>query len=386
MVSGLLVPLVVMFVDSSCSTSSREEGTKIHLSTLYSQGPPHDTGRDLSNAARAFSKMYGRVGFDSVRMWTLEEMRRVAPELVKEYPSSQRAPRNPGLHTMGFMAFKPFVMLEAFDRMADGDIIVFRDTNVLKYKSYRQDPGHLPSLARFVLDNTGADLYMPPQLPKVWRMRHHCKASLLRELGVGLYNTSHPGHPDHGKAGAPTFEDFAKAATGEQLKTLELLYNYPLPFANTIFARKSPQGRKLLEDWLDACRHSNWLTVRTHAAANHPQYRWHTPEQCVFGVLSVKWILDGTVPVDFPRFTFEGRMVSWSTVKRLDAAWLNASQPTSQNCCVNGELAEACGRDRTWHPGWTADSLGLPRTPWPRRLPPFVPSAASNGGTLVARG
>lgn len=285
--------------------------TAVHLITFYTEGKPHDGGLDLRAVLVNFSKFVG-MHFSSFRAWSRRKVAEVAPHVVQAIPSMPLQ-LNPGLNAIGYGAFKPWLLLDALKRVGRGEIVMFHDANVKKYPVYAQHGAGYPAMARFVLDNLGADVYMPMCNPSTNFLAQFCKAQVVRELGAGFFlpKGTVEARPRLGwrkflaPANRPVVaDDYARAqarATPEQRTKMNELFAYPLLNAHVVLARKSDAAVALLQEWLDAALHLEWMAPLPNLAP-HPLYHWHTPEQAVFSVIAANHVLRGTLPSDYPRF------------------------------------------------------------------------------------
>jgi hypothetical protein len=185
---------------------------------------------------------------------------------------------NPGLQKCGMGAWKPYLLLHMLERedVADGDIIMYKDVNVIKYPNYLLGVDQFKALAEEVLNEVGCDVFMPVENTS-YKIPHHCKMQVVRELGVTKY-------------GAPEAD----------------ICEYPLLIACMLLVRKSESVVKMLKEWLDAVAHHEWL-LPTPNENPHPSFRWHTPEQGVFSVLCAAKVSKGELPKDYPKFLFTDR-------------------------------------------------------------------------------
>jgi len=254
----------------------------IHLVTFYSQGAPHDGGLPLTQAAQALCDA-AAPHVDSCRAFSWAE---VAAEVGAAWDASHAAASNPGYHAVGFGAFKPCILLRALAAAQDGEVVVYRDGNVAKYPQYLEGLHLLRATVAHVFDalGPGCDVWMPAEDPGALRVRHHCKAHVLRELA-------------HDKV----------AAIGEQ----------PLLNAAVIFVRKTRAAEALLAAWAAAMARPDLAPNRPDPAP-HPEFRWHTHDQAVLNVLLYDWYL-GSQPA-FPAFWYPGRLLTANNLLRFRPA------------------------------------------------------------------
>lgn len=160
------------------------------VATFYSEGPPHDKGlpltrqRDVLRALMApHCRRFHSYSARRIRSLTLRDGTRGAL-FAREYSRAAGSLRYPntGYNTIGFGAFKPFVILHVLERLADGEALLFMDCNVFKHWNL----GALPHLAaettRWVLARYGParEGVVMPRENGGTRLEHICSAAALR--------------------------------------------------------------------------------------------------------------------------------------------------------------------------------------------------------------
>lgn len=192
-------------------------------------------------------------------------------EFIRSFPDDHSMVLNPGLHKIGFGAYKPFLLLHELKSMQDGDVVIFRDVNVIKYPQYIDKLEEMRELANEILnDMEGADVFMPAEfgynyttLPLKW----HCKGITIRELG----------------------------------NNEKYMYDVPLLIAHLIIVRKSTKSINLLTEWLEAVKNDRWISPIPNENP-HCEFRWHTTEQSIFSIICAKKAREGLLPFDFPKY------------------------------------------------------------------------------------
>jgi hypothetical protein len=273
---------------------ARGTSPRVHLATAYSRGPPHDRGLNLSQAHRIFEDTFAP-HFDSYRGWTIAELRVVAPQLTREFPDTDALPFNPGFEKVGFLAYKAHVLRAALDSAAAGDVVVYRDMNVLKYPQYSGLPTELRGLALWTLGASGADFFVGITHER-WPVLRTLKSSAIRELVLGFWPSA-----SALRRGYAAVE--AEAATRGIELPLRLVHHFPELMANFIVVRKSAQGYAMLGAWARALRNERWLRPEPDEAP-HPCFHHFTPDQGLLAVTAIRRIFAGQLPPDYPRFGF----------------------------------------------------------------------------------
>lgn len=225
---------------------------RAHLVTFASEGPPF--GLNLTTQAEAFRRAF-QAHADTVTVYTPRSLNGLSVANVTHRQALRRLPgsfaNNPGMEHLGGMTVKPWVLLLRLTEIEEGDLLVWKDVNVRKHPNLLADPEDLRATSLWALQTVGRDIFMPYENPYL-KLKHHCKAFTVREMAHG--------------------------------RPLRALYNYPLHHANLVILRKSPESYAHLLEWLQACLHDDWIGPLPNPAP-HPEFRWHTNEQCLFSLL-----------------------------------------------------------------------------------------------------
>ena len=106
---------------------------KINLVSFYSEGNPIDKGINLIDAKNLFiQKATNNV--DNISLYSPQILKNLNYHTyIKEYPVSNLVNMNPNINYIGFSAWKPLIISLELEKMNDGDILVYRDINCIKY-------------------------------------------------------------------------------------------------------------------------------------------------------------------------------------------------------------------------------------------------------------
>ena len=91
----------------------------------------------------------------------------------------------------------------------------------------------------------------------------------------------------------PLIAPVAPACVPDQVRQLvarahwERVLEYPIHQANRIIARKGEAARAYLYEWLRLCSLRELLEPEPNPEP-HPEFQWHTPEQCLFSLLAAQ--------------------------------------------------------------------------------------------------
>ena len=229
-----------------------------HVATFYSEGPPHDKGLALRqpyellrSAFKGWCRRFHGYSLRRVRKLVLHDGTAGAV-YTKEFSSVAGYLRYPntGYNAIGFGAFKPFIVLHLLEQvLRPGQLLLFMDCNVLKHWNLAAYPQLAAETTRWFLDVHGNEGVAQPRENPATRHVHICSKIAL---------------------------DAAEGACGHKD-----LASLPSPHSNRIAIRAGTQAAHLMRLWLNATqREDEYLPSSTR-----PGGRWHTPEQCSFGLI-----------------------------------------------------------------------------------------------------
>lgn len=301
-------------------TYSAGTGPIIHFLSFYTQGPPHDHGLCLDNCRRTLEAAT-RPFFDTTTFVSAAELAAdpATRHLVHHFPIA--APCNPLTHTIGFLRWKPYIILQALRRAADGDVVFYRDVNSQKYPEILADMPHISATLAVVLRRH--DLFVPTDDYPNLKIKHNVKREVVDALGP----------PD---------------AT--------VLLETPLFNASLIAARKTPETLRFMQEWLDLCMNDDLLTSDCDKSRQHPDFLWNTQEQALLNMHLWRW-------GHAPNFSGHGRHFSAPLLRRVPrVAVLLAGEMrnfvhTDVLACNRRHLFDRLNADifvSTWsHRGWS---------------------------------
>ena len=238
-------------------TFSGEAG--VHFVTFYSEGPPRDPGIPLGAMARLLEAAFAP-HVDSFRGYTPHEVRRqqvygVRGDAVVR-ASNVTASMNTGLSAIGQLAAKPFVILHRLLELPRGDLLVYKDANVLKRPNLLAGAADLRDVAEWALERAGpaADVFIPFENAHL-KLKHHCKTHAIRTM-------------------VPP-------------SRWQEVFEKPLHHSCQLVAKHTPAAVEFLWRWLQACLNHDMLAQEPDPrATRHPDFRWHTHEQCLFSLVA----------------------------------------------------------------------------------------------------
>lgn len=236
----------------------------IHLVGFYTQGPPFDSARDLSESKKKFQLLY-QTQVDQLKLYNTTYMM-VKNTKFKDY--IEPLPRYKFLNgwTHQFCRWKPFVIYEHLKEMNDEDILVYHDCDILKNREYEKGVTQFRENVMKVLDNTDLVCGMDALYSK---NRNSTKEDVFQQFG-----------------------DFRETRT---LRT------------NRIFIRKNTKTLQFIYNWLTLCDTSLFLPNFTEK---------HSYSESLFNLLYYKYIELGEFT--YPTIYFKHNQFSSEMIQFLD--------------------------------------------------------------------
>jgi hypothetical protein len=262
-------------------------GREFYFLSFYSQGPPYDNGEDMTESYKIHKEMVSPY-FDHVHFYNAQELindeeTRFLMVEYKDIPS----PRNVGSNLLGFNLWRSYTMKKCLAGANNGDIVVFRDGNALKYTDYLYGLSEIQSTIDYVLELNDTDIFIAAEEYPYLKQKHYVKRELLEKYGE--YNDYY-------------------------LETF--LLN-----TSIIVVRKSDLSVKLINEWYDTCKENDREMLKTSCdlTRQHRDFRWHTLGMSVLNVLIRKYIKNGEIPHCFPMlgYTNSERKFTIRDLKRV---------------------------------------------------------------------
>ncbi|WP_145032486.1 hypothetical protein [Pantoea ananatis] len=227
--------------------------SKIHFLTFYTQGEPLDHGMNLSKESEIL--LHKILPFvDSVSAVSASQLKN-NPETsiyVKEF--EEEAIWNHKTNKIGFLRWKPYIILKELENMQDNDILYYRDCNCTKYPNILADLHNTRKNIEHVLSYVKSDIFTPIELFPRLKIKHNVKTEVLERCNVSWK--------------AENYEHF--------------LHN-----ASIFICRKTPEVIEFLNKWLELCM-DDALISPTVSKAQHPDFLHNTQEQAIMNGLLLK--------------------------------------------------------------------------------------------------
>lgn len=247
---------------------------KYHLVLFYSEGPPNDNGKDLSHCRDIILKEANPY-FDRITFYTPQILKDMGYGWYVKERNKGLVRMNPGMNNIGNCSWRPLIMLLELEKMAEGDILLYRDSNPDKKKRNGTllNYNNIQFIINDCLDTCQFDFFVPREGGDK-KLLYSTKSNVLRELG-----DNHP-----------------------------FSYQFPNLFSGLLtIARKSPVSLELLNEWKQACEKEEWIDGEKYGE-QHTGFKWQCPEQSILGVIISKWVRNKkhNIPLKYPFITFGG--------------------------------------------------------------------------------
>ena len=262
--------------------------------SFYTQGKPYDNCLNLSNSANRYAKLISEY-VDEVRFYSKSELQnnKDTEFLVKEY--SNEPIYNKCTNLIGYLRWKPYIILDTLTKSNENDIIYYRDSNIDKYPSILNGLEYTLKYLNLVLNET--DIFAPLENLGTIKMKHHIKREVFEKIDA---------YPNN-------------------------YLNDNLINASIIITRKTDTSIKFFTEWLELCNDENLISPN-YSSIQDNQFKWNTQEQSIMNVLMKKYISQKLLPYKFPFYgIIERSFESSSIVKAIKVAILICGEMRNYN-------------------------------------------------------
>jgi hypothetical protein len=151
--------------------------------SFFTQGPPYDKCFDLTNCANEYNN-YMKPYVDSIKFYSASELKNNSEtsHLVKEFSSEPSS--NPKTNLIGYLRWKPYIILKTLLESNEGDIIYYRDSNKDKYPDILCGIENTVNMLNLVLLNR--DLFTPVENYPCLKMKKNVKREVFEYFN--MYN------------------------------------------------------------------------------------------------------------------------------------------------------------------------------------------------------
>jgi len=246
---------------------------KYNFVSFYTQGEPYDKCLDLTESYKKYKYEINNY-VDNSRFYTANELRN-NPDTefyVKEY--NEEPSNNIRTNLIGYMRYKPYIVLEELKKANDGDIIFYRDCNINKYPGILVGMEDIIKTINFVLKDS--DIYMPTESYPNIKMKQHVKREVIESIGE---------------------------YTNNYLE--EYLVN-----ASIVICRKSNYSIDIISKWVENCNDKKLLDPNSYIT-QHPDYKWNTIDQSIINPIIKKYA------INFPKYSMYNREFTIYKLKKI---------------------------------------------------------------------
>lgn len=284
---------------------NKENTSRVHFVTFYSQGHPNDNGLDLSetetNVRRAvkphmdsFTAYHPKDFLEDenlewcIRDWSKVDKKYSRPKEGWWSPKmNQHVNINNSCDKTGFFAWKAICILEKMKEVPYGDIVYYHDGNFDKKIDFKPSkyPYYVGSekwkeLCNSLLNSVKTDVFIPwEQNSGLQPIRPFCREHCFRKMAE--------------------FTDYYT--------------KYDCLWAGIIIMRRSALSEKFLTDVIKSLQDIELVSNIPEDLSN--EFQWHTWDQPVWTLMARKYIREGLFPENWPKYHINCRIFSEKYLK-----------------------------------------------------------------------
>ena len=247
---------------------------KMNLVSFYTEGNNNDKGSDLTEAKNIIINS-AKDNVDNISFYTPKILRDMGYHYhVKEYNNLGLVYMNPKFNLIGFAAWKPLIILLELEKMKNGDILVYRDINVIKYPQLKNYINFKKNIIN-IMNRVNFDFFIPRENNTLC-LEQFCKTNIINDLAIN--------------------PEFTK--------------KFPLLIVNLIIVRKSKISIKFIKEWLMYCEVEKYINGEQYGKLS-PKFKWFCPEQCILGVIVSNWVYQRkyNIPLKYPNIICKDRYI-----------------------------------------------------------------------------
>ena len=243
---------------------------------FYSEGNQYDNGIDITYCKEPLLNI-GKNIFNNISFYTPRILKSLGyHESVKEFEVTNIIKYYEKMAKVGLSRWRPLILLLELEKMNEGDILLYRDSNFLKYKQL-QDYNNIIDIINKCLDTVNFDVFISRESENL-KLAGYTKPNVIEELGNN--------------------DEFVK--------------NFPLLITNFIIIRKSKISIEFLNEWLEACNIDKYIDGHLYNKTNDMFTNFSTNEQSILGVIIAKWVKNRkyNIPKNYPVIGFYHRYIN----------------------------------------------------------------------------
>jgi hypothetical protein len=250
----------------------------INFISFFTQGYNKDKCLNLTESYSLYKNTITNY-VDTTKFYRAEELKnnKDTEYLVKEFPDEPI--HNAKTNLIGYLRWKPYIILETLKKSNYNDIIYYRDCNVKKYPEILEGIHETALLLNKLL--LSEDIFFP--IENNIKLKGHVKSEIFEYMKLNKKN---------------------------------YLEKYLLN-ASVIICRKSDLTIKFMEEWLELCKNDDLISSNYCPLIQNKNFKWNTQEQSIMNMLAYNFIDNNLLNYTFPNFRFIDRKISLQSIKKM---------------------------------------------------------------------
>jgi hypothetical protein len=257
-----------------------DNSPKTHLLLFGTDGL--DGGINLTNESNFIASNIGS-SFDVVVQLSPSNSKHLGVDFglfYKDYPEYKTKKEHNRTNSVGFCAWKPWIILKYLESMVDGEILLYHDTNCSRHPYYGQSQKYMKGYLQFLLKLSGEDLSIAWDDPESNKAVHYVKQEVIEDICSG---------------------------------SLEFTSEYPMMCSNRIIIRKSEKSIRIIKEWENYCKKRKYMTP--DFPPQLPGFKNHKHDQALLTAIIAKNIKKGNLKKNFPGYYFSGKIFNFDSTR-----------------------------------------------------------------------
>jgi hypothetical protein len=239
---------------------------------FYSEGNNKDKALDLTSEKNIVEQhLQNKV--DGYNFYTPDIIRKLGySDHMIEFKNPGLVSHNKGMNMVGNCAWRPLILLLEMEKINDGDIIVYRDINCIKYPTLKNF-NNFKNKVKKILKDVDYDFAIARHDTPI-TIIEHCKTNIIKEVAIN--------------------EDFTS--------------NFPLLLSTYLIFKKTQISIDFLKEWNDLCLIRKYIDGEPYGVLSK-KFKWSTPEQSIMSVIISNWVYEGknNIPKKYPNFMINNK-------------------------------------------------------------------------------
>ncbi len=257
----------------------------MYFITFITEGYPHDGGFDLTDTGNKIKETLSEF-FDEVFIFTKRTLKQIpgSEEVCNSFP--EPLDNNPNANYIGYFDFKPFLIQHVLTKVPEGSLILYHDGNFKKNPHYFDtDWKNISSICKNLLDENQSDFWVQIEREPTL-VKEHVKQYTLSQV-------------------IPNKNECLLASNSKLIN------------ATRILVRNTNASKQFIQDYLKLCLDKK-LIQKTPDDNRDVYAKNYCGDQDVLNALVYKYIFDGKVIPEFPKYTFGDRVIRMEKIRGSD--------------------------------------------------------------------